>query len=90
LNVGTGPGKPDASQRSNRRDVEHFDRWAATYDRSWTQRIFFATRGRRERFHTLAEIGGMLREAGFAQIEWHDIYRIGPLLLVADVTARKG
>ncbi len=31
----------------------------------------------------------MLREAGFAAVEWHDIYRIGPLLLVAGVTARK-
>ncbi len=216
----TASDKRDASHRSNRRDVEHFDRWAATYDRSWTQRIFFgpvhrgvvdvaaglapdparvldvgcgtgallrvvaqrfpeaelvgvdasaemirmadaanpvperlrfvraqaeelpfadghfdlilstisfhhwadqgkglrevaralvpgglflladhfviplqrvffATPKRRERFHTPAEIGSMLREAGFAQIEWHDIYRIGPLLLVAGVTARK-
>jgi hypothetical protein len=71
LNVGTGPGKRDASRRNNRRDV------------------FFATPERRRRFHTPAEIGGMLREAGFAQIEWHDIYRVGPLLLVAGVTARK-
>lgn len=53
------------------------------------QRVFFATRQRRERFHTPAEIGTMLGNAGFAQIEWHDIYRIGPLLLVAGVTARK-
>jgi ubiquinone/menaquinone biosynthesis C-methylase UbiE len=53
------------------------------------QRFFFATPNRRERFHTPTEIGGMLRGAGFAQIEWHDIYRIGPLLLVAGVTARK-
>jgi ubiquinone/menaquinone biosynthesis C-methylase UbiE len=54
-----------------------------------TQRIFFATAERRKRFHTPTEIGGMLREAEFAQIEWRDIYRIGPLLLVAGVTARK-
>jgi ubiquinone/menaquinone biosynthesis C-methylase UbiE len=53
------------------------------------QRIFFATRARRKRFHPPAEIDDMLREAGFAHIEWYDVYRIGPLLLVAGVTARK-
>jgi hypothetical protein len=29
-------------------------------------------------------------EAGFAGIAWHDIYKIGPLLLVTGVSARKG
>lgn len=54
------------------------------------QRVFFATPKRRERFHTRAEVDNMLGEAGFAQIRWHDIHRIGPLLLIAGVTARKG
>ncbi|MFH0917372.1 MAG: class I SAM-dependent methyltransferase [bacterium] len=53
------------------------------------QRLFFATRRRRERFHTPAEIDDMLGQAGLAQIEWHDVHRIGPLLLVKGVTARK-
>ena len=53
------------------------------------QRVFFATRKRRRRFHKPAEVGNMLGEAGLAQIEWHDIYKIGPLLLVKGVTARK-
>ncbi len=28
-------------RRRHKRDVERFDHWASTYDRSWTQRIFF-------------------------------------------------
>ncbi|MFH1833743.1 MAG: methyltransferase domain-containing protein [bacterium] len=53
------------------------------------QRVFFATPGRRKRFHTRAEIDTMLREAGLDPRGWHDIYKIGPLLLVAGVTASK-
>lgn len=29
------------SAAAYKRDVEHFDRWAPVYDRSWTQRMFF-------------------------------------------------
>jgi ubiquinone/menaquinone biosynthesis C-methylase UbiE len=51
------------------------------------QRVFFATPGRRKRFHTPAEIDGMLGEAGLVDPTWHDIYKIGPLLLITGVTA---
>lgn len=30
-----------SSAANHRRDVEHFDRWAPSYERSWTQRAFF-------------------------------------------------
>ena len=53
------------------------------------QRVFFVTPERRKRFHTPTEIGAMLGAAGFAYIEWHDVHKIGPLLLIPGVTARK-
>ena len=52
-------------------------------------RAFFATRGRRQRFHTRTEIDSMLRDVGLDECEWRDIHRMGPLLLVAGVAARK-
>jgi SAM-dependent methyltransferase len=55
---------------------------------SW-QWPFFAGRGRRDRFHTPAEIDAMLGEAGLTRIAWREAYRIGPLLIVAAVLARK-
>lgn len=53
------------------------------------QQVFYASPGRRKRFHTPKEIGEMFDEAGLTQPEWHDIYRFGPLLIIAGVTARK-
>jgi len=53
------------------------------------QRVFFLTPERRKRFHTPLEIEGMLVSAGLVEHKWHGIYRIGPLPLVAGVTARK-
>ena len=55
---------------------------------SW-QRPFFAGRGRRDRFHTPAEIDAMLGEADLTRIAWREAYRIGPLLIVPAVLARK-
>jgi hypothetical protein len=53
------------------------------------QRVFFSTPARRKRFHTPREIDGMLGVAGLTDQKWRDIYRIGPLLLITGVTARK-
>ena len=53
------------------------------------QRVFFSTPARRKRFHTPGEIDGMLGAAGLTGQTWRDIYRIGPLLLITGVTARK-
>jgi ubiquinone/menaquinone biosynthesis C-methylase UbiE len=53
------------------------------------QRIFFLTPERRQRFHTPREVESMLASAGLGEHRWHDIHRIGPLPLVAGVTACK-
>ncbi len=53
------------------------------------QWVFFATPGRRKRFHSPAEIDEMLGAAGLTGQKWHDIHRIGPLLLINGVTADK-
>jgi SAM-dependent methyltransferase len=53
------------------------------------QRIFFASPARRRRFRSPAEIDGMLGGAGLEDRQWHRIYAIGPLLLIAGVTARR-
>lgn len=54
-----------------------------------SHRPFYAGRSRSERFHTPREIDRMLTTAGFEACQWHDLYKIGPLLIVAGVTARK-
>jgi ubiquinone/menaquinone biosynthesis C-methylase UbiE len=53
------------------------------------QRIFFLTPERRQRFHTPREIEGMLASAGLGEPKWARIYRMGPMLVVSGVTARK-
>ncbi len=53
------------------------------------QRVFFSTSERRKRIHTPKEIDGMLASAGLEEPRWHDIYRVGPLLLITGVTANK-
>lgn len=53
------------------------------------QRVFFLTPERRQRFRTPREIESMLASAGLGEHRWHQIYRLGPLPLVAGVTARK-
>jgi ubiquinone/menaquinone biosynthesis C-methylase UbiE len=51
--------------------------------------VFFAARGRRDRFHTPAEIDAMLGAAGFEARDWSVLYRIGPLPIVPVVTGRR-
>ncbi len=50
---------------------------------------FYLGRRRQDRFHTPSEIDAMLAVAGFSDCRWRDGYRLGPLLLVAAVTARR-
>jgi SAM-dependent methyltransferase len=52
-------------------------------------RLFYATRSRRERFHTPVEIDRMLAGAGFEGCEWRELYRIGPFLIVSAVSASR-
>lgn len=44
---------------------------------------------RRERFHTRAELEPLLTKAGFTDLAWHDVFKLGPLLLVRAVTAKR-
>jgi ubiquinone/menaquinone biosynthesis C-methylase UbiE len=52
-------------------------------------RLFYAVRSSQERFHTPREMNGMLVRAGLEDCKWGDLYRIGPLPIVAGVTARR-
>jgi hypothetical protein len=60
-------------------------------------RVFFLARGSArgsapgsgERFHTPVEIDALMGAAGFVGCTWGDLYRIGPFLIVAAVTARR-